>query len=71
MDTTLTPAGEPRSAAVDEAIARAVGERWASRLWARDTTPLDARTRTVAATIANRLGWLDAPDRVPGTRSPS
>ena len=36
MDTSLTL---PASLAgiVEEAIARAVGERWASRIWARDT----------------------------------
>ena len=39
---------------------RAVAERWATRIWERDTSlwTTDAR---VAATIANRLGWLDAP----------
>jgi glucose-6-phosphate isomerase len=45
---------------VDGAIARAVEERWASRLGARDTT-LWTTDPAVAATIANRLGWLDAP----------
>jgi glucose-6-phosphate isomerase len=45
---------------VDSAIARAVEERWASRLGARDTT-LWTTDPAVAATIANRLGWLDAP----------
>ena len=45
---------------VEEAIARAVGERWASRIWARDTS-LWTDDQAVAATIAHRLGWLDAP----------
>ncbi|MET0773187.1 MAG: glucose-6-phosphate isomerase [Candidatus Limnocylindrales bacterium] len=45
---------------VDAAITRAVDERWASRLAARDTT-LWTTDSAVAATIANRLGWLDAP----------
>jgi glucose-6-phosphate isomerase len=45
---------------VDGAIARAVSERWASRLAARDTS-LWTNDPAVAATIANRLGWLDAP----------
>ncbi len=46
--------------AVDTAIARAVEGRWASRLAARDTT-LWTSDAAVAATIANRLGWLGAP----------
>lgn len=59
MDTTLTlPASLQGS--VDEAIARAVGDRWASRMWARDTT-LWTDDPDVAARIAKRLGWLDAP----------
>lgn len=45
---------------VDAAIERAVTDRWASRLGARDTT-LWTTDPAVAATIANRLGWLDAP----------
>ena len=45
---------------VDAAIARAVEGRWASRLAARDTS-LWTGEPAVAATIANRLGWLDAP----------
>lgn len=45
---------------VDDTIARAVSERWASRLAARDTT-LWTADPAVAATIARRLGWLDAP----------
>ncbi len=59
MDTRLTlPAS--LQAGVDEAIAKGVGERWASRIWARDTS-LWTQDEAVAATIENRLGWLDAP----------
>lgn len=59
MDTTLTlPA--PLRSVVDEAVAAAVGERWASRIWARDTS-LWTDDAEVAARIADRLGWLDAP----------
>jgi glucose-6-phosphate isomerase len=51
---------EDMHAAVDDAMRRAVAERWATRIWERDTSlwTTDAR---VAASIANRLGWLDAP----------
>ncbi len=48
-------------AGVDAAIATAVVDRWAARLWERDTT-LWTTDPATAATIANRLGWLDAPD---------
>ncbi len=59
MDTTLKlPAA--LQGTVDEAVARAVGDRWASRMWARDTS-LWTDDAEVAAKIANRLGWLDAP----------
>ncbi len=59
MDTTLTlPASLQGS--TDEAIARAVGDRWASRIWARDTS-LWTDDPDVAARIAKRLSWLDAP----------
>ncbi|MEZ4597871.1 MAG: transketolase C-terminal domain-containing protein [Chloroflexota bacterium] len=47
-------------AVVDDAIGRAVADRWATRLAARDTT-LWTTDPAVAATISNRLGWLDAP----------
>ncbi len=47
-------------AVVDDAMKRAVAERWASRIWERDTSLWTSDER-VAATIANRLGWLDAP----------
>ena len=59
MDTTLTLPADLRGP-VDEAIARAVGERWASRIWARDTG-LWTDDPEVATKIAQRLGWLDAP----------
>jgi glucose-6-phosphate isomerase len=59
MDTTLTLPAELQ-ATVDEAIARAVGERWASRIWASDTS-LWTDDPEVAEKIAHRLGWLFAP----------
>jgi transaldolase/glucose-6-phosphate isomerase len=40
---------------------RARDERWAERLFARDTS-LWSSDPAVRATIAERLGWLDAPD---------
>ena len=43
-----------------EIIARAVGERWASRIWASDTS-LWTDDPGVADKIAHRLGWLFAP----------
>ena len=49
------------TAAYDAAVARARDERWIERLWERDTT-LWARNERVQAAIADRLGWLDAPD---------
>jgi transaldolase / glucose-6-phosphate isomerase len=45
---------------VDAALARAVDERWAARLWQRDVT-LWSDDAKVGEKIANRLGWLDAP----------
>ncbi|MEO7118343.1 MAG: glucose-6-phosphate isomerase [Candidatus Limnocylindrales bacterium] len=57
-DALRLPAG--LEGPVAAAIARAVGERWAERLWARDTS-LWTTDPEVAATIADRLGWLDAP----------
>ncbi|MFV2062345.1 MAG: glucose-6-phosphate isomerase [Chloroflexota bacterium] len=59
MDTTLKLPSDLQSQ-VDEAIASAVGDRWASRLWERDTS-LWTDEPNVAANVANRLGWLDAP----------
>src|SRR5689334_1773740 len=48
------------AAAFDAAVERARGERWANRLWDRDTTLWSTNER-VRAAIADRLGWLDAP----------
>ncbi len=45
---------------VDELVERATAERWAERLFDRDTT-LWTDDPDVAADIADRLGWLDAP----------
>jgi glucose-6-phosphate isomerase len=59
MDTTLTLPAELQTT-VDEAIARAVGERWASRIWASDTS-LWTDDPAVGDKIAHRLGWLFAP----------
>lgn len=59
MDTTLTLPGALEEA-VEETIARAVGRRWASRMWARDAS-LWTEDEDVATAIAARLGWLDAP----------
>ena len=47
-------------AALNELMVRAQDERWAERLFDRDTT-LWTEDPDVAATIADRLGWLDAP----------
>jgi transaldolase/glucose-6-phosphate isomerase len=59
MDTTLTLPDALRGP-VEEAIARAVGGRWASRIWERDTR-VWTEDAEVADRIAQRLGWLDAP----------
>src|SRR6476619_1727533 len=48
------------STAYEDAVARARDERWAERLWDRDTTLWSTNERVQAA-IADRLGWLDAP----------
>ncbi len=53
------------AAAYDEAVARARAERWAERLWDRDTTLWSANER-VQETIAERLGWLDSPEHFTG-----
>ena len=47
-------------ALVDDLAERATAERWAERLFDRDTT-LWTDDPDVAADIADRLGWLDAP----------
>jgi len=59
MDTTFKLSAELQGT-VDEAIAQAVGERWASRIWASDTS-LWTDDPEVATRIAHRLGWLFAP----------
>jgi glucose-6-phosphate isomerase len=48
------------AAAVDAALRRAVSERWPARIWERDIS-LWSDDPDVAARIAERLGWLDAP----------
>jgi len=58
--STVLRLPEPLRATVDAAIERAVAERWAARLWERDAT-LWTADPDVAASISNRLGWLDAP----------
>jgi glucose-6-phosphate isomerase len=54
--------------AFDEALRRAITERWVARLWQRDASLWNA-DETAAGSIGNRLGWLDAPrefrDRLP------
>lgn len=54
--------------AYEAATRRALEEAWATRLFDRDTTLWTSDER-VAAAIADRLGWLDAPahftDRIP------
>ena len=47
-------------AVYEEAVARAKSERWAQRLFERDTTLWSTNERVQAA-IADRLGWLDSP----------
>ena len=48
-----------------DAVDRARDEAWAERLFARDTTLWSTDPRVQAA-IADRLGWLDAPDHFAG-----
>ncbi len=66
-DSAATPAIAPTrlglgaaQAAFDEAAARARDERWAQRLFERDTSLWSTNER-VRAAIADRLGWLDSP----------
>jgi glucose-6-phosphate isomerase len=58
LSLRLPPAIEAR---LDELVERAERERWPARLLARDTT-LWTQDADVAAAIADRLGWLDAPE---------
>jgi glucose-6-phosphate isomerase len=44
----------------EAALERAISERWVERMWRRDTS-LWSDDRRVAASIEERLGWLDAP----------
>ena len=53
-----------------ELVARARTERWAERLFERDTS-LWSDDPAVQATIADRLGWLDAPEPLHGEIGPS
>ena len=45
---------------INNEIGRAVRERWAVRVWERDTSLWTGDER-VAEAISNRLGWLDVP----------
>jgi len=62
--TTSTPHGTrfpaDLQAQIDQTLARAVDERWAQRIWERDTSVWTDYEK-VAGLIANRLGWLDLP----------
>lgn len=55
----LAIAGTLRSG-LDELVARATADRWAERLFDRDTS-LWTEDPDVSADITDRLGWLDAP----------
>ncbi len=52
---------EPLAPVVEAELERAVAERWAERIWSRDAS-LWAADPGVQALIADRLGWLDAPE---------
>src|SRR5438105_1096296 len=51
---------EPAQRSYQEAVQRAVDERWVARLFERDVS-LWSADRRVQEAIADRLGWLDAP----------
>ena len=57
LSIRLSPDAQAR---LDALAARATSERWAPRLFERDTS-LWTDDEKVAETIADRLGWLDAP----------
>jgi glucose-6-phosphate isomerase len=52
--------GELR-AVVDESVERALADRWARRIWARDVS-IWTDDEAVGERIASRLGWLEAPE---------
>jgi glucose-6-phosphate isomerase len=56
-------------AALDRLDTRARQERWAERLFARDTS-LWSDDPAVRAAISERLGWLDAPEHFSGEIGP-
>ncbi len=56
---------DARSPAIPAAVERAREERWAERLYDRDTSLWSDDPR-VRAAIAERLGWLDAPGHFAG-----
>jgi glucose-6-phosphate isomerase len=53
--------GSEDLAAYRDAVERATSERWVDRLFERDATMWSTDPR-VGAAIADRLGWLDAPE---------
>src|SRR6184192_695252 len=57
----LSLGSEEAKSAFDGAVARARDESWPERLMAHDTTLWSSDPRVQVA-IAERLGWLDAPD---------
>jgi glucose-6-phosphate isomerase len=61
MTTASTRLPEAAQQAFDALAERANAERWAERLFDRDTS-LWTTDADVAADIADRLGWLDAPE---------
>ncbi|MFI5254128.1 MAG: glucose-6-phosphate isomerase [Candidatus Limnocylindrales bacterium] len=63
MERYLIP--DDLRAAVEAAVARAVGDGWARRIWERDASVWTTRP-AVAAKIAGRLGWLAAPEHFRG-----
>ncbi|HSS35715.1 MAG TPA: glucose-6-phosphate isomerase [Patescibacteria group bacterium] len=68
--TEATAGDDPGQPPVPEAlVARARTERWAERLFERDTS-LWSSDPEVQATIAQRLGWLDAPTHFHGEIGP-
>ncbi len=67
-DTTADEAPQLPSAPA-ALVARARGERWIERLFERDASLWSADPE-VQATIAERLGWLDAPNHFAGEIGP-